>query len=127
MDVLRCKSPAMVELELWTYVIAYNLVRAVMADAALAHEVEVGEISFTGTVSTLRQWGPMMSWPGVSVEERIAMYDAMLYYIIKDRLRQRPGRMEPRAKKRRPKNYQLMNKPRTEFRGIRHRNKYKKA
>jgi len=127
MDVFSCKSPAMVELELWTYVIAYNLIRAVMADAALAHECDVGEISFMGTISTLRQWGPIMAGPGVSVEGRIAMYDAMLYYIVKDRLRQRPGRMEPRAKKRRPKNYQLLNKPRSEFREVRHRNKYKKA
>lgn len=127
MDVLSCKSPAMVELELWTYVIAYNLVRAVMADAALTHEAKVGEISFMGTVSTLRQWAPMMARPGLPLEQRIAMYDLMLYYIIKDRLRPRPGRMEPRAKKRRPKNYQLLNKPRGEFREIRHRNKYKKV
>ena len=52
------------------------------------------------------------------------MYANLLYYIVKDRVPDRPNRTEPRARKRRPKNYQLLNKPRKEFKEIRHRNKY---
>ncbi len=127
MDVLRCKTPRMVEKELWMYVIAYNLIRALMTEAALAHGSRVSEISFKGTLSTVRQWAPILSKLGLLPRQRLDLYDALLYYLIKDKLLKRPDRTEPRARKRRPKNYQLLNKPRGEFREIPHRNKYKKA
>ncbi len=56
MDVLRCLTPKMVEIDLWMYVLAYNLVRAVMMEAALKSGVSYDRISFKGTLSTLRQW-----------------------------------------------------------------------
>jgi hypothetical protein len=127
MDILSCKSPEMVEKEMWMYVIAYNLIRAIMVETALTHDMDCERISFKGTVSTLRQWAPAMTLLQLEMEEREALYLKMLYYIAKDKLLQRPGRMEPRARKRRPKNYQLLNKPRGEFSEIYHRNKYKKA
>jgi hypothetical protein len=126
MDVLSCKTPEMVEKELWIHVIAYNLIRAVMAEAALKHGVDQGRISFKGVVCAIRQWAPLMAGQGLSSKERLDLYEVMLYYITKDKLPLRPGRFEPRAKKRRPKNYQLLNKPRGEFREIHHRNRYKK-
>ena len=109
------------------YVIAYNLIRALITEAALNHGARVSEISFKATIQTTRQWAPILSRPGLSPLQRLDLYEAMLYYLVKDKLFRRPNRIEPRAKKRRPKNYQLLNKPRGEFREIRHRNKYKKA
>ena len=127
MDVLRCKTPAMVEKEIWIHIIAYNLVRALMTQAAVTQKTNPEMISFKGAVSILRQWAPVMSRPGLDSAEEEALYLKMLYYLGRDLLLQRPGRVEPRARKRRPKNYQLLNKPRGEFREILHRNKYKKA
>jgi len=127
MDVLRCKTPAMVEKEMWMRVIAYNLIRALMVEAAGAQEVKVERLSFKGTVSLLRQWAPLLAQPQLSSTERLAVSALMWYYLAKSQLPDRPGRVEPRARKRRPKNYQLLNKPRGEFREIRRRNKYRKA
>ena len=127
MDVLRCKTPAMVEKEMWMRVIAYNLIRALMVEAAGAHKVKVERISFKGTVSMIRQWAPALAKPKLSSEEQLALSALMLYYVAKNQLPDRPGRVEPRARKRRPKNYQLLNKPRGEFREIMHRNRYRKA
>jgi len=126
MDVLRCLTPNMVENELWMYVIAYNLVRAVMTEAALESGLPCDRISFKGTLSTLRQWAPPMAIPGLAREDLTALYSLMLTYIPRDKLPHRPGRNEPRARKRRPKAYQLLNKPRAKFREIMHRNRYKK-
>ncbi len=127
MDILSCKSPQMVEKELMMYVIAYNLVRAIMMEAACAHRVQIGKISFKGTVSTLRQWSPIMAGAQMSGNGRNDLYQKMLYYIAKDKLPHRPNRVEPRAKKRRPKSYQYLTKPRKEFKEIPHREKYRKA
>lgn len=126
MDILRCQTPPMVENELWMHVIAYNLVRAVMSEAAMAHGVPGDRISFKGTVSTLRQWATALAIQGPSKKHRLALYAWMLAYIARDMLPYRPGRSEPRARKRRPKAYQLLNKPREQFREIMHRNRYKK-
>lgn len=127
MDVLRCKTPAMVEKEMGMRVIAYNLVRALMVQAAGEHKAEIERLSFKGTVSTIRQWAPALADPRLSSEERLALSALMLYYLAKYQLPDRPGRIEPRARKRRPKNYQLLNKPRGEFKEIMHRNRYKRA
>lgn len=126
MDVLRCLKPKMVEMEVWMYVLAYNLVRAVMMEAALKSGVPLDRISFKGTLSTLRQWCPFMALPGLAKEARPALHAQMLLCIARDKLPNRPGRNEPRARKRRPKAYQLLNKPRAQFREIMHRNRYKK-
>ena len=117
----------MVEKELWMYVIAYNLIRALSAEAVLKYAREAERVSFKGAVSTLRQWAPILANHNLSPDRRLAIYDVMLYYLTRDKLPYRPGRVEPRAKKRRPKNYQVLNKPRGEFREIQHRNRYKKA
>jgi len=127
MDVLSCRTPSMVEKELWMYVIAYNLIRAVMAQAALTGQGDRERISFKGAVSTLRQWAPVLAGPGLDGRRRLDLYEAMIYYISRDVVPLRPDRLEPRARKRRPKNYQLLNRPRAGFREIQHRSKYTKA
>ncbi len=124
MDILSTRSPEMIEIELWMYVIAYNLVRAVMMESAISSAASVYRISFKGTISTLRQWAPFLT--GCVGKTSITLYCLLLDYIARDKLPLRPGRNEPRARKRRPKSYQLLNKPRGEFKEIQHRNRYKK-
>lgn len=127
MDVLRCKTPAMVEKEVWMRVIAYNLIRGLIAEAAAKHGERPETLSFKGTVDALRQWAPLMAQTDDDDQAAPPSYAAFLYYRAKDKLRSRTGRVEPRARKRRPKNYQLLTKPRKEFKEIEHRNRYRKA
>lgn len=125
MDILRCATPEMVEKELVMHLIAYNLIRATMLEAAFATHCALERISFKGTCQALRQWSPMLaSAPEGHLQ---SFYDAMLRAIGRDPLPYRPNRTEPRARKRRPKNYQLLNKPRHLFKEIPHRNAYTKA
>jgi hypothetical protein len=124
MDVLTCKSPDMVHKELLMHLIAYNLVRALMLEASLRHGVPVHRISFKGTLSTVREWTPILA--AASRTRRRRLVDQLIAILARDLLPHRPNRVEPRARKRRPKNYQLLVKPRHHFKEIKHRNKYKK-
>ena len=126
MDILRCKSPEMVDKELWMHAVAYNLVRAVMLDAATACAASLERLSFKGTLATIRQWAPTLAL-SADTAERASLYAQMLQYIVADPVPHRPGRTEPRAKKRRPKNYPLLNQPRRKYKEIPHRNRYRKA
>ena len=125
MDILKCKTPKMIETELWMKVVAYNLIRAVMMEAAMRHGVLMEDVSFKGTVSTIRSWDMHLN---VQNDGRSLLdtFYAMLDYIAKDLVPNRPDRIEPRARKRRPKNYQLLNRPRQIFHEISHRNRYTK-
>jgi hypothetical protein len=109
LDVLRCESPELVEKEVWLQVLAYNLVRALMVEAAWTHHIEVDRMSFKGTVDTLRQWTPLLA-PRMFVYKHARA--ELLRVIAADALPSRPNRSEPRAKKRRPKNYQFLSQPR---------------
>lgn len=123
MDILRCKTPDMVEKELSMHLIAYNLVRAIMLDAARRHGAPIERLSVKGTIATIRQWAPALATAQPNHHD---LYQQMLLYIAADKLPLRPNRTEPRARKRRAKNYQLLNKPRSQFKEIQHRNKYSK-
>jgi len=125
MDILRCKTPEMVHKELTLHLIAYNLVRLTMLEATAAEGVALERVSFKGTLVTLRHWTPLFI--ASSRSTRLALWSAMLRCIARDPVPHRPGRLEPRARKRRPKNYQLLNKPRCIFKEIYHRNKYAKT
>jgi IS4 transposase len=115
MDVLRCKTPEMIEKEVLMHMIAYNLVRSVMQAAATSHGERLEALSFKGTVDRLREW----AWPiynAANAREREAMKSKLLKSIAEDLLEHRPGRYEPRVVKRRPKAYPAMKKPRQEYR-----------
>jgi len=127
MDILRCKTPEMVEKELWMRVIAYNLIRAVMLEASITHRVQLDRLSFKGTLATVRHWAPALAKSKTGEPTRSELYLIMLRYIATDLVPHRPNRIEPRARKRRPKNYQLLKKQRTEFRETPHRNHYRKG
>jgi len=122
MDVLRCLSPAMIERELRMHYIAYNLIRCVMQKAALTHDVDINRISFKGSLDTVRQFANASCGAQDRPRTISAMVDEMLLAIARDLNPIRPGRSEPRVKKRRPKNYQLMTKPRHEMGRLPHRN-----
>lgn len=127
MDVLRCKTPEMIHKELTMYCIAYNLIRAIMLEAATQHGVPLDRVSFKGTVVAIRQWAPVMAAARLGDNKRRRLLAALLECIARDRLPNRPNRTEPRAVKRRPKNYQRLTQPRHVFKECPHRNRYKKS
>jgi len=124
-DVLRCKTPQMLEKELWMHVLAYNLVRAVMLQAATTHHVPLDRISFKGTCDAIRNWAPLIAQ--AVPNHRDELIAAMLSAIARNPVPHRPNRSEPRATKRRPKNYQRLTQPRHQFHECQHRNRYKAA
>jgi hypothetical protein len=115
MDVLRCQTPELVRKELWTHILAYNLIRTVMAQAATKHGLEPRSISFKGAVQTLEAFQPVIALRGEhSAAFRRAVYGHLLDAIASHRVADRPDRYEPRRKKRRPKPYDRLMKPRGE-------------
>src|SRR6266516_3284911 len=110
MDILRCKTPEMVEKEIWAHLLAYNLLRTVMAVAASANDVEPRAISFKGAKQTLTAFAPKLE--AARPRQRARLVDAMLKAVAYHRVGDRPGRWEPRARKRRPKPTKRLNQPR---------------
>ena len=111
MDVLRGHSPAMVRKEVWVHLLVYNLVRRVMAQAAVAAAVRADEVSFTGALQTLNAFLPELR--GVqSAEEAEVLWEVLLGAVGQHRVGQRPDRYEPRKVKRRPKHYPRLREPR---------------
>lgn len=122
MDVLRCKSPDMVEKEVLMHAMAYNLIRALMQHAAIDHAVDLSRISFKGTADTLRHWSASMESLRGQPRKQKALLQAMLRIIASDLVPLRPAREQPRARKRRPKNYPLLTQPRHLFKFPTNRN-----
>ncbi len=121
MDVLRCKSPHMISRELRMHFIAYNLIRSVMQNAAISYDVDLERISFKGCLDTARQFANTAAGIQGKPKAVSAMVDEMLLAMARDLNPHRPGRAEPRVRKRRPKNYRLMTKPRREMGPLPHR------
>jgi putative transposase len=114
MDVLRCKSPDLVNKELWVHMLAYNIIRELMVTAAAKNGAEPREISFKGTLQALTAFRDATRT--ANPERRARLWEEMFVAIAHDRVGDRPGRVEPRAKKRRPKQYDLLNCSRKEAR-----------
>jgi DDE family transposase len=114
MDILRCQSPEMVRKEIGMHLLAYNLIRGVMAQAARAHGRAPRRVSFTGAWQTMKAFHD--SLVGASPVERERLVAVMLKAIAGHRVGDRPGRVEPRATKRRPKKLRYLNEPRREAR-----------
>src|SRR5262245_26447010 len=113
MDVLRCKTPELVRKELWAHVLAYNLIRTVMAQAASRHGIEPRSISFKGAAQTLEAFQPVIALRGEDDPDwRRAFYEKLLDAVASHRVGDRPDRFEPRRRKRRPKPYDRLMKPR---------------
>jgi hypothetical protein len=123
MDVLRCQSPSMVRKEIWMHLIAYNLIRWLMLQAAARHPPLLpSRISFKGTVDALRQWLPLLRAAAWHPPTFHPIFERFLAILAEDLVPLRPHRSEPRARKRRPKNYHLLTKPRHQMGNLPHRN-----
>jgi hypothetical protein len=123
MDVLRCQSPTMVRKEIWMHLIAYNLIRWLMLQAAAQFSPLLpSRISFKGTVDTLRQWLPLLCAAASHPPTFRPIFDRFLAILAENIVPLRPNRSEPRARKRRPKNYHLLTKPRHLMGNLPHRN-----
>jgi hypothetical protein len=108
-EVLRCRTPGRVEKELWVHLLAYNLIRLLQARAALDADVHPRQLSFKHTVQLWAEW----------TAHRIDLNadpDTLFRLIAQPTVGNRPGRIEPRARKRRPKPYPWLKRPRAEAR-----------
>ena len=114
MEVLRCQTPEMVEKEVWAHLLAYNVIRMEMSRSALAAGARPRQLSFRGAMQTMRAFDEGVR--AASGADRRDLIAARRRAIAGHRVGQRPGRCEPRAKKRRPKQQRLLTKPRTEAR-----------
>jgi len=110
MDVLRCKSPSMVRKEIWMHLLAYNLVRKLMAQAAAEANICPWDISFKGALQTMVAFAAA-GWS--CPKRRSDLYAAILRAVATHRVNNRPDRVEPRAVKRRPKKLVFLNVPRS--------------
>jgi hypothetical protein len=110
MDILRCKTPDMVHKEIWTHLLAYNLLRTVMAVAAKENNIEPRKVSFKGAKQALTAFAPKIE--AARPDDRMRLIDAMLTTIAYHRVGDRPGRWEPRARKRRPSRAARLTQPR---------------
>lgn len=107
METLSCKTPEMAIKELWIYMLAYNLVRLLMAQSAFLADCLPRTLSFKHTVQLWVSF--TRQWPQTYTEEQVA---GLIQMIAERRVGNRPGRVEPRAVKRRPKPLPLLTKPR---------------
>jgi hypothetical protein len=113
MDVLRCKTPELVRKEIWTHILAYNLIRTTMAQAASQQGIDPRSISFKGAMQTLEAFQPVIALRGErNPGLRRALYEELLGAIASHRVADRPDRYEPRRRKRRPKPYDRLMEPR---------------
>jgi hypothetical protein len=116
MGELRCKTPEAVRKEIWAHVLAYNLIRTVMAQAAARHEIPPRSISFKGAMQTLEAFRPLLELgPARDAAGRRGLYDELLGAIATHRVADRPDRFEPRLKKRRKDYCGWLTKPRAEL------------
>ena len=107
MEKLSCQTPAMAIKEIWVYLLAYNLIRLLMAQAALLADRLPRQLSFKHTVQIWIAWAEHRT--GTEYNDRLY---GLFILIAQQRVGQRPGRIEPRAIKRRPKPYPLLTQTR---------------
>jgi len=125
MDILRCKTPEMVEKEIIMHFIAYNSIRMLMYEAAEETGTDPDRISFKGTLQALRQWEPHLNHARISKRKRAQVVSRLYEAIAEEEVPLRPDRSEPRCVKRRLKPYQLLSKARHLMKETKHRDKYR--
>lgn len=121
MDILRCKTPEMIRKEIVIHFIVYNAIRQLMLESADFSKTKVRRVSFKASIQAIRQWEPHLIQLTDSNKWQLLH---QLYQLVAQKVvLERPGRREPRAMKRRPKNYQRMTKPRHLMEETPHRGK----
>ena len=114
MDVLRCKTPEMIRREVWTCLLAYNLIRRTMLQAASESGLSPRQLSFTAAMQKIAA-----CWLVVILlreKEATTLIDTHLAGLLSHQIGHRPDRVEPRAIKRRPKPHKLLTEPRDQAR-----------
>jgi hypothetical protein len=115
MECLRGRTPQMVCKELYTRLIAHNLIRCTMAQAAAQHRVPLERFSFKGSLDALRHFTQAMT-RARSKAKRRRLWNLLLETLAKDLVPERPGRRQPRAIKRKKNKYPRLDAPRHRFR-----------
>jgi len=115
MEMLRSRSPDLIQKELYARLIAHNLVRCLMAQAAHQEQVHLDRISFKGSLDALRHFTQAMS-QAASGQKRRQLWQELLRTLAADLVPKRPGRREPRAIKRQKRKYPHLSRPRRKFR-----------
>ena len=115
LDQLRGRSPEMVQKELYARLIAHNLIRCLVAQAATEHHVALERISFKGSLDALRHFSQAMA-RARSKKKRRELWTELLATLAADLVPERPGRREPRAVKRKKNKYPRLNVARHKFR-----------
>lgn len=111
MDILTCKTPEMIHKEIAAHMLGYNIIRIIMAEACERYDSLPNKVSFKGSVQLLNQFMPRIS--GKSSTAKSYIYQILLSKIVLNKVGNRPGRVEPRAVKRRQKPYPKLNNTRT--------------
>jgi Transposase DDE domain len=114
MEILRGKTPEMMRREIWGHLLAYNLIREKMAEAALAAGLLPRQLSLGHALALYNEFRPLLLFAsgavwGVAVK---TLLGAMAKFVVGDR----SGRREPRKVKRRPKDCKLLTEPRQQAR-----------
>ena len=125
LESLRNRSPEMAHKELYTRLIAHNLIRCTMAQAATEHKVSLDRISFKGSLDAVRQFAHAMA-QAKSKKKRQQLWTELLRTLAADLVPERPGRREPRAVKRKKNKYPRLVGPRRKFRDHLKRNDRRK-
>ena len=116
MDRLRCKTPELVRKEIWAHVLAYNLIRTVMAQAAAGEGAAPRSISFKAALQVLEAFRPLIAdRAGRGEGQLAALYEPLLRAIAVHRVADRPDRFEPRMTKKGPRGYPSLKRPRKEI------------
>jgi hypothetical protein len=123
METLSCRTPAMVQKQLCIHLIAYNLIRCLIWEAAMKAHVPLERISFKATLAFVLEWAPLLFSSAQQPSLYKRLRNRLLSYLATCLVPSRPGRREPRAIKRRPKPFQLLSGPRKSFRETPHRGK----
>lgn len=119
LDILRCKTPPMVAKEIHAHLLAYNLLRGTMTESAKRKGLEPRQISVKGTMQAIESFTPVM----MATNAGEVLYDALLTTVATHRVGNRPGRQEPRKRKRRHSWRDYLMVPRREW----HRQRAEKA
>lgn len=110
MDMLSCKTPDMIKKEIGAHFLGYNVIRILMAEACQKHGFNPRKVSFKGTIQLINDFMPYLVNSNKSKVKRL--YAQLLELIVKNKIGNRPGRVEPRMVKQRPKAFQPLKGPR---------------
>jgi len=127
MEFIRAKTPELSEKTILILQLCYNMIYSLIQEARRDHLVENYQTSFKHCVDQILSHSGNYKGHHSHRYKRGKLHEKLLLKLASETLIIRKGRHEPRAKKRRPKNHQLLTLPRSEFKEIQHRSTYKKS